>query len=168
METMKYYLGTDQQGIAEVIETTERPKMISEGGKYGILSRRYNSKDELLNGEGILSEPCKECGGVIGSNYLGNTGAILKEKQLCFSCNHWDEKVRDKDHERMVIVKGVTYWRKDYRELPSNLQHVLGFSGHVFNIKMNTGEQYKTNDLWCGGKIPDRFLSRLPDNAIFL
>lgn len=167
-KTEMYWLATDEQGVAEIVVGVNRPQMISQGGKYGITSRGYDSKEELYKDEGLLDTPCKECGGVIKTNYLGKIGQTLKEKGLCFSCNHWVEIMEDKDNPRRHFVKGVSYWRKDYRNLPSHEQHVLGFSGSVFKVKTNSGEEYTTNDMWCNGNIPERFKDRLPDNAIFL
>jgi hypothetical protein len=164
---MKYWLGTNQQGIAEIIESNERPKMTSEGGPYGSLSTSYNSLDDLIKERRIHTEKCIECGGVISLNFMGDLPEKLKAKKLCFSCNHWVEIIEDKDNPRRCFVKGAAYWRKDFCNIRLEDQHVLGFSGAVFNIKMNSGEQYRTNDLWHNGMIPNRFTERLPDNAVF-
>ena len=164
----QYWYGSNQQGIEEIIEAYERPKMISEGGKYGTLSPKYESLEQLKAERKIHSEKCVECGGQISCNWLGDIGEKLKAINLCFSCHHWVEIIDDKNNPRRIFVKGVAYWRKDFRKIEKNLEHVLGFSGHVFKIKMNSGEEYTTNDLWSSGTIPDRFKERLLDNAVFL
>lgn len=163
----KWYVGTDVEGVGEIIESPEYPKMISQGGKYGTMCGGYSSKEELIEKAKIHSSPCVECGGVITLNYFDPTPKILTTKCVCFSCNHWLEVEEEKDNPRRVFVKGVAYWRKDYRNIADRDKHVLGFSGQEFRIKMHSGEEYLTNDLWCNGTIPKRFLQRLPDNAIF-
>jgi len=163
----KFYLATEHKGPTVIIESESRPKMYSEGGNLVMLTPAYNSLEDLHKSQAIHTESCKECGGVITLNYIGKVPDTLIQKQLCFSCNHWSEIIDNKDNERTVIVKSTVYWRKDFRKIEKHLEHVLGFSGHVFNIKMKSGETYTTNDLWCSGDIPDRFKSRLPDKNTF-
>jgi hypothetical protein len=166
---MKWFLGTNQSGISSIIKAKKRPPMISEGGEFGSMSRSYESEEALIKDLLVHSEPCRECGGVIQCSWIGKTGQILKEKCICFHCNHWVEIIEENDFERRrVIVNGSAYWRKDYKNVSRDRESCLGFSGSVFNIKMFTGEVHKTNDLWHSGEIPDRFRQRLPDNATFL
>lgn len=166
---MKYWLVSRQDGFSEIIEAKDPPKMWSDGGIYTSRSRRYDSRIELLKDKKVQDTPCKECGGVISGNWMGNLDDKLKEKCLCFSCNHWQEIVEDKNNVRRVFVNGTSYWRKDYRKnIRKEDEHVLGFSGSIFKIKMNDGSEYTTNDMWSTGLIPERFKERLPDNAIFL
>ena len=43
-----------------------------------------------------------------------------------------------------------------------------GFSGRKFKIQMNDGKVIETDNLWCGGDIPDSHRDRMPDNAKFM
>lgn len=164
----KWYVGTNEEGIGEIIESISYPKMLSSGGIYGTMFGGFDTKEELIEKAKIHDKPCVECGGVITLNYFPPTPDELVKQCVCFSCNHWLEIEREKDNPRRLFVKGVSYWRKDYRNIHDRDKHVLGFCGHEFKIKMNSGEEYMTNDLWCNGNIPKRFLNRLPDNGVFL
>lgn len=161
----RWFLASKQDGFTEIIESREYPKTVSQGGLYTVI-RSFDTREQL--DKTILPDKCKECFGVIYIDYVGNVGEQLREKQVCHSCNHWIEIIEDINNPRRVIVNGCSYYRKDYREIAEHLQHCLGFSGQIFNIKMKSGEIYRTNDLWYNGEIPKRFLSRLLDNAIFL
>jgi len=42
-----------------------------------------------------------------------------------------------------------------------------GFGGKEFKITFKDGREMTCNNLWHRGEIPERFLERLPDNAVF-
>ena len=162
----KWYLGERKHQGPEVLDY--RPKMLYEGGEYWSLSTAYNSREELFADNGLSDDlKCIECGGYVKTkNWFGKVGDSLKKRKLCFSCNHYFEAIETAGDPRRVIINGSLYWRKDWNSTAPS--HCLGFSGSVHNIKMNSGEIYKTNDLWFNGDIPERFKDRLKDNAVFI
>ena len=93
----------------------------------------------------------------------------LVESGLCFSCRFWEEQIAQ-DAELLAdpapiwipcVIEGSHYMFEpgiftDTRN--------CGMGGAPYLITVD-GREYKTNNLWHQGKIPDRFRDRLPDNA---
>lgn len=162
----KYYLGQRQHEGPEILDY--RPKMLSEGGDFWSLSKGYDTLESLYADNGLSDDlKCTECGGFIKTKgWIPKVGENLKEKGLCHTCNHYQEAIETIHDPRRVIVDGRLYWRKDWNSTAPS--HCLGYGGAVHQIKMHSGESYKTNDLWYNGEIPQRFRDRLKDNAVFI
>lgn len=102
---------------------------------------------------------CK-CGKTIENHYRNSDD--LLEKGLCFSCNIWTERYENFSEEHLVIDN--TFYTlgeenaKDY---------FRGFGGAKFLIKRGN-EIITTTNLWCGGDIPERFKTILPNTAKFI
>lgn len=163
-----YYLASKADGFTEIVESMERPKMISEGGVYSIMSPRYESKQELYSQRNLHNVTCKECFGLIDLKYIESVSQKMIDHGVCHTCLYWTEIINDRKNPNRLFVKGLAYYFKPYRDIPSQEKHVLGFGGRIFYIQMSDGELKITNNLWCNGTIKDRFVDRLPDNALFL
>jgi hypothetical protein len=124
----------------------------------------YETKEELIEKQGILPSPCTECGSPIQTNYYEPTKTRLIEKNVCFSCDHWLGKIDIKDNPRTVRVNNTHYYIED--DAPN--APFQGFGGQKFVILFDDGRKVVTRNLWCQGNIPSRFRDRLPDNARFL
>lgn len=72
----------------------------------------------------------------------------------------WEE-ILDKD---AIIIDGYCYHDEGERTLP--YYGFLGFDGRRFNIQMNDGRKFTTNNLWSNGKIPEEY--GIKDNAVFI
>ena len=85
----------------------------------------------------------------------------------CFSTNLWNARADEYelDDSDCIVIKGVMYSDGGESDLPSSMK---GFSGRKFKIQMNDGEIIETDNLWCGGAIPDSHRDRMPDNAKFI
>lgn len=85
----------------------------------------------------------------------------------CFDEQLW--QIREKDHldTPFIIIDGTMYSDGGYVEKPTRTDF-LGHDGRLFNIKMNDGTEIKTNNLWCGGNIPENHRKILCDNAEFI
>ena len=86
----------------------------------------------------------------------------------CFGEKLW--RMREQDYlggKPFIIIDGCLYTDGGYVENPSSISF-LGHSGRVFNIKMNDGTEIVTNNLWCGGDIPENHREVLCDNAVFV
>ena len=81
----------------------------------------------------------------------------MDEKGYCFKCALWDIRSEKKGH---TIIDGGVYSIGKWGD--------GGMAGRIFNIKYNDGREVKTNSLWFGGDIPERFIKKMPDNAVFL
>lgn len=130
---------------------------------YNRISIHYKTKGELLQGEKVLAEPCRECGGLVGTNYSGNEKMI--ERNLCFNCNFWTDILLDYNNERRYVVKSGMYYRED--DAPHD--YFQGFGGREFKIQRHgQSDIIITHNLWFNGEIPNKFLDRLKNNADFI
>ena len=76
----------------------------------------------------------------------------------CFYKNFWNEIVAEK--EQHIIINGECYRDGGNVDNP-NYYDFLGYSGRRFWTEVTP------NNLWYQGKIPDEFLSQLPNTAEF-
>lgn len=86
----------------------------------------------------------------------------------CFSEKLW--RIREKEYidgRQFIIIDGCLYTDDGYVKNPKYASH-LGHGGREFNIKMNDGTEIFTNNLWCGGAIPNNHREILCDNAVFI
>ena len=86
----------------------------------------------------------------------------------CFCEKLW--RLREQEYldgASFIIVDGCLYTDAGYKKNPINTSF-LGHSGREFNIRMNDGTEIFTNNLWCGGSIPDNHRNILCDNAVFV
>ncbi len=100
------------------------------------------------------------CGQYFATHYHENERML--EKNICFSCNFWDEMCDKKDR----IIANHTCYKNGGRK--SQKDGSLGFGGAEWKIKMNDGTLVETNNLWHNGEIPKRFWDRMPDNTVIL
>lgn len=81
----------------------------------------------------------------------------------CFTVDYWLERANNPDE--FVIIDHVCYYVADERKDNG----FRGFDGRKFKIRMLAdGREFTTTNLWLNGRVPDEFLSRLPDNAEFV
>lgn len=132
---------------------------------WSSLTCKYDTKEELIEKEGIPAEPCKECGKIFSTHYTESTRSVLLEKNICFNCHFWLSKLGIKNNPRTARINGTHYYIEDDKPRNSSF---CGFGGAEFNIRFNDGRLVTTHNLWCQGDIPYHFKERLPDNAIFV
>ena len=104
---------------------------------------------------------CVICGKEIEKSQYSN--AVLCS-ETCFYKNFWNEIVAEK--EQHIIINGECYRDGGNVDNP-NYYDFLGYSGRRFWIRFFDGREITTNNLWYQGKIPDEFLSQLPNTAEF-
>jgi hypothetical protein len=90
----------------------------------------------------------------------------MVERGLCFSCNHWVDRLAKCNSPRSFIIDGAAYWRADER--PNEPSSWQGFGGRTFHIRRHSGEVIVTSNLWHNGHIPAHFLARMPNDADFV
>ena len=111
---------------------------------------------------------CRICGSTdCLDDYIKGDGIykIMENEHVCFHCAFWLERVELTD-ENTVVVNGERYTiRKDNPDL-----YFKGFGGSEFNIEFFDGRKVVSHNLWCQGKIPERFRTypELQDNARFV
>lgn len=110
-----------------------------------------------------LPEPCRECGAEVDTHFVPETRERLIALNVCFNCNYWLERV-DSKSGKQIVVGGVVYQRGAEKDAGP----FRGFSGKPWRVKLHSGEEFRSTNMWFNGQIPDRFKSRIPDNAIFL
>ena len=104
---------------------------------------------------------CSCCGGAVDSvGYNAPYGPKMQERQWCFSCVHWDITV---DRPEVFRI-GRELYSIGPAKVPSNHN---GMSGRWFHILFADGTDVKTCDLWSGGTVPERWISRIKRVAEF-
>jgi len=117
---------------------------------------------------------CRRCSKMENTEgFEEQTKAELEESRLCFDCNFWDEKViwaklggklnTNNGVATVVRVKGTHYLA--YPMADPKQHGFLGHGGGLFAFKMLDGTILQSNNVWCQGKIPERYKGLLPDNA---
>lgn len=107
---------------------------------------------------------CVECGEFESAHYMEPTRQRLIAKQLCFGCDHWLNIMVRQNAKDLAIIDHWVYNVHDGVKDPRNKSH-LGFGGRQFKIIWTDGRVKESNNVWCSGKIPERFWERMPDNA---
>ena len=100
---------------------------------------------------------CCICGKEIEESFYGN--AILCSSN-CYNEHFWQTTLDDS----AVIINQVCY----HIGKENSTDPFRGFGGRKFKIQMNDGKIIETDNLWCGGDIPDSHRDRMPDNAKFI
>lgn len=103
---------------------------------------------------------CACCGEEVDSDGYVDYGPKMKQKQWCFSCVHWDETV---DRPNVFRI-GNELYSLGPAKVPSKYN---GMSGRWFHIMFADGTDVKTCDLWSGGTVPERWISRIKRVAQF-
>jgi hypothetical protein len=158
-----YYLGTTREGKSLILDsTTDDIRMISDGGILTSRSPGFDTLEKLYLEEGILNDPCKICDSVVGTDYIEPVKSELREKNICFTCHFWLEKVALKDDPRVARIDHV-----HYMIFPPKTNGFRGFGGRMFTIQFEH-ITVRTSNLWYQGEIPEHFWDQLPDNAKFV
>jgi hypothetical protein len=95
----------------------------------------------------------------------GPAASALAERGRCFTCDFWSEKAADHNNPNVARINGIQY--TIVPSGPAKRPATKGFGGETFVVRFFDGRVVVTDDLWCEGKIPDRFRDALPDNAVF-
>ncbi len=143
--------------------------MWSEGGKWTGRSGWALTREELVEKNGI-KESCSCCNKpFIVKTWCKPLPELLSERNLCFSCNHYlHTTIPNKDEPGHLSIQGQTYYYDVKKPIVNtDRPDFYGFGGRQFTIYLKNGEVVKTNNLWSGGVIPQRFLHLIPDNASF-
>jgi hypothetical protein len=119
-------------------------------------SRAYETREELIEDNEILPDPCYMCGSIIKANYASPIGDQIKDRNLCFFCNFWLEIQFDKDNPRRFFIDHNAYFMKDDDPNAS----FQGFGGCLFIIKKDDKEIH-THNLWHNGEIPELFWDKI-------
>ena len=87
--------------------------------------------------------------------------------QECFFEKLWQDREKEHMKKPFIIIDGCMYSDAGYVKNPRT-RALLGHAGREFTIKMNDGTTIFTNNLWCGGSIPENHREVLCDNAVFI
>lgn len=115
----------------------------------------------------VALENIKHICPVCGKEWIG-AYHFLDECDVC-SCKCYKEKywkIIEDEQDEHIIINGVCYYDKGYSN--SKKLWTLGYSGRPFRIRMNTGKEILTNNLWLNGTVPENHRDKLKDNAVFV
>lgn len=156
---------------AEIVNAPLRDPRINVralGGKWTSTSGWCETREELIAKNGILMG-CKSCGNPFASK--GWCKPIPQEligRHLCFHCNHYIHTIIPKRDSPGTCIVGHVFYSFDHTRPVVPHTPWLGHAGRTFGIQFNDGRLVTTNNLWCGGDIPEIFREALPDNARFI
>lgn len=121
----------------------------------------YETLEELIEKEQVIT--CSVCGCQDGTHYVH--GEKLRANKTCINCDFW---LNDVDPNKTLRVNGGCYQIGPEPNLKAKPRFGLGFGGSKFEFRTLTGEVIVSHNVWFGGRVPEHFKSRLPDNAAFV
>ena len=104
---------------------------------------------------------CPTCGQEVGKFWSDENS--IKEHGECFECSLWRERLSLVNNPNVTIIDGTMYTIGDENEKSA----FRGFGGDKFVIRFKDGREVTTTNLWCGGKIPEYWKPKFPNNADF-
>lgn len=155
---MKEFMLRQESKIHQAIDALEARRVL-ENTHHVAINMKYLQR----NWEERHGYFCSKCGAPETAHYSNE--ARLRDRQLCFSCNFWEEKAEQLPGE-YIIINHVLYL--DGGHQPNTNPSFLGFAGRLWHIQMNDGRTIVTNNLWTGGRMPHEYWERFPDNAKFV
>ena len=138
-------------------------KTMSDGGPWQMISSGSDIKEDLIEKQGILPDPCIHCGDLISTSYHEPLKSELIKDNICHSCHFWLGHAKNAEKENIARIDG-----KHYMYLPETDEGFRGFGGRRFDIEFFDGRKVTTTNLWHQGTIPERFKKLMPDNAKFV
>lgn len=128
----------------------------------------YDSQGALIEGEGILSEPCRICGDMVKARgWEKETASKIAESNTCISCNFWLDIEKTIASPKRFVINGKAYWMEPYA--PARYDGFIGFGGAKFVMQRNgSDEVIVTRNLWYNGEVPTAFRERIKNNATFV
>lgn len=126
-----------------------------------------------MMGEDTVS--CKECKqrGEL-SNWAESYQKVLKERELCFDCNLWAEKIEEIEHGKTFYITdkfdcyslgpepSEASWKRN--------KGGLGFGGSRFEFELHADREHHivSHNVWYGGVVPEHFRDRLKVNCTII
>lgn len=108
---------------------------------------------------------CRVCGSQIDhEDYI--CGPEMIERQLCFTCNHWQNQLeadKERGDYKWAVIDGGHYVIED----EDDSDPFRGFGGRKFIIIFEDGTIVRTTNLWFQGHIPPEWKEQFPNNATF-
>lgn len=108
----------------------------------------------------ICGEPYDE------THYLkGSIRSIMESRHVCFNDAFWIEMIQLTDENTFVI---------DHHRYTGSLidkeksTGFIGFGGKDMYVKYDNGKICHYNNVWYQGEVPERWWSKIPNNASWL
>jgi len=109
---------------------------------------------------------CKECGHSETLRYSSKIVKDLMDRNLCFICGFWDDKLKLLKNPNTAIIENNFYIIGEEKyKYPGEMR---GYAGCKFTIQFKDDRKVTTTNLWCCGAIPLHFRERIKDNAVFI
>ena len=109
------------------------------------------------------TEPCKVCGETETTKWINAKDLI--SRGMCHTCEYWQERVEKVGSQTQAIINGIVYHIASEDSTPTRFR---GHGGQKFTIKFDDERIVTTTNLWYNGPIPQNFIDKLPDNAVFI
>lgn len=113
---------------------------------------------------------CVECGMLEADHWIEGVGDKLRARSLCHSCDLWVDRIAEiaTGGRAQPVINGTFYGYDPKRPMHGGDKSHLGHGGREFRIRWADGSEVVTNNLWCGGDVPEHFRDRLPNTAEFV
>lgn len=117
-----------------------------------------------------MTHICKICGTVEEpTRWIPKMEKQLKERTLCFGCNHWETQrlldQTERGEHQWAVINGVHYVFLPH----TGLEWPRGMGGVNHKIQFNDGTIVECDNVWCQGNIPEGYWRNIfPDNAKFI
>lgn len=112
---------------------------------------------------------CIVCGAEFEPNdYVPEVAERLSSEHMCHSCDFWNmQHELDRDGSRMdAVIGGMHYVIHPY--VDGKVQFGKGMGGNTVYVRFKDGRIVRSDNVWCQGEVPERFLDMFPDNAEFI
>lgn len=166
-QDIQYYWTCDNDG------TNFRYHLIAEDGfsfvdsepVYAPEIKCWGDVAHLMGEDTVVCKECKQRGELTHAGWQQ-----LKEKELCFSCNFWVEKLNSPEQPRFITRSFDCYSIAEEPTAESWKKHKggLGMGGRRYEFELHNGDIVVSHNVWHGGVVPEHFRDRFPVNCTIL
>jgi hypothetical protein len=119
------------------------------------------------------SKICAKCGETgYDENFMkGPISTIMQQRGICFHCAFWLTLAKEHNENPLWLrIEGVSYIAESVLDIKqkSKREWGKGFGGTEFHIRLEDGTEFRTDNLWYQGEMPDWFAKSWPNNAEFI
>jgi hypothetical protein len=126
----------------------------------------------LMGEKTVVCKECKQRGELMC--WFPAMQTQLVDRQLCFSCNTWMDKVNEQERGKTFYVTSkydcYSLGPEPSKESWRNHKGDLGFGGRrwEFELRGDITHHIVSHNVWYGGEVPEHFRDRLKANCTII